>query len=108
MTPQTEELLNLYPLRRRERGHELRHFGIGVVLLRKGGHRREEHGEEDAESGRAWAEAFVIREVSSIPSSHRSDISLPDWLRREGVVAIDGLERFHAPLRIKIFAHPVK
>ena len=38
--------------------------------------------EEDAESGRAWAEAFVIREVSSIPSSHRSDISLPDWLRR--------------------------
>ena len=25
---------------------------------------------EDSESERAWAEAFVIREVSSIPSSH--------------------------------------
>jgi carbamoyl-phosphate synthase small subunit len=48
--------------------------------------------EEDAESGKAWAEAFVVREVSSIASSHRSDISLPDWLRREGVVAIDGVD----------------
>ncbi|HIF40843.1 MAG TPA: glutamine-hydrolyzing carbamoyl-phosphate synthase small subunit [Planctomycetes bacterium] len=48
--------------------------------------------EEDAESDKAWAEAFVIREISSIPSSHRSDISLPDWLRREGVVAIDGVD----------------
>jgi carbamoyl-phosphate synthase small subunit len=48
--------------------------------------------EEDAESSKAWAEAFVLREISSIPSNHRSDISLPDWLRREGVVAIDGVD----------------
>ncbi|MDA1265269.1 MAG: glutamine-hydrolyzing carbamoyl-phosphate synthase small subunit [Planctomycetota bacterium] len=48
--------------------------------------------EEDSESHRAWAEGFVVREVSAIPSSHRSDMALPDWLAREGVVAIDGVD----------------
>jgi carbamoyl-phosphate synthase small subunit len=47
---------------------------------------------EDDESGRAWAEAFVMREMSSIPSSRRSDLSLGDWLREHGVVAIDGVD----------------
>ena len=36
--------------------------------------------EEDAESSRAWAEALVVKELSSIPSNHRSDHSLGDWL----------------------------
>lgn len=48
--------------------------------------------EEDAESGRAWPESFVVKELSSIPSNRRSDISLPDWLVREGVVAIEGVD----------------
>ena len=48
--------------------------------------------EEDAESCRAWSEAFIIKELSSIPSSHRSDLPLEDWLRREGVVAIEGVD----------------
>jgi carbamoyl-phosphate synthase small subunit len=48
--------------------------------------------EEDAESGRAWPEAFVMREMSSIPSNFRSDITLGAWLAREGVVAIDGVD----------------
>ena len=47
---------------------------------------------EDSESERAWAEAFVIREVSSIPSSHRADLSLPEWLIEEGIVAIEGVD----------------
>jgi carbamoyl-phosphate synthase small subunit len=48
--------------------------------------------EEDAESDRAWPEAFVMREMSSIPSNHRCDSTLPEWLKRNGVVAIDGVD----------------
>ena len=48
--------------------------------------------EEDAESDRAWPEAFVVKEMSSIPSSHRADVSLPEWLRQRGVVAIEGID----------------
>jgi carbamoyl-phosphate synthase small subunit len=48
--------------------------------------------EEDAESGRAWAEAFVMREMSTIPSNFRSNSPLPDWLRKQGVVAIEGVD----------------
>ena len=48
--------------------------------------------EEDAESSRAWAEAFVMKEMSSIPSSHRATSSLPDWLRAQNVVGIAGVD----------------
>jgi carbamoyl-phosphate synthase small subunit len=47
---------------------------------------------EDDESGRAWAEAFVIKEMSRIPSNRRSDLSLSAWLSEQGVVAIDGVD----------------
>ena len=48
--------------------------------------------EEDAESAGAWPEAFVVKEMSSIPSSHRADTSLPEWLQRNGIVAIEGVD----------------
>jgi carbamoyl-phosphate synthase small subunit len=48
--------------------------------------------EEDAESGRAWTEAFVMREMAARPSSFRADLSLRDWLRAQGVVAIEGID----------------
>jgi len=48
--------------------------------------------EEDDESSRLWAEAFVMKEMSSIPSSRRATSSLPDWLKARGVVAIDGID----------------
>jgi carbamoyl-phosphate synthase small subunit len=48
--------------------------------------------EEDAESGRAWAEAFVMREMSRISSSHRATSTLTDWLIRQKVVAIEGVD----------------
>lgn len=47
---------------------------------------------EDDESERAWAEAFIMREMSLRPSSRRADKSLPDWLREQNVVAIDGVD----------------
>ena len=48
--------------------------------------------EEDAESRGAWPEAFVMREMSSIHSNHRADSSLSDWLVRNGIVAIEGVD----------------
>lgn len=48
--------------------------------------------EEDAESAHAWAEAFVMREMSAIASSARATASLPDWLNAHGVVAIEGVD----------------
>lgn len=48
--------------------------------------------EEDAESARAWPEAFVMREMSSIYSNHRATRSLPEWLASEGIIAIDGID----------------
>ena len=48
--------------------------------------------EEDAESGRAWTEAFVMREMAARPSSFRADLSLRDWLQAQGVVAIEGID----------------
>jgi len=48
--------------------------------------------EEDAESDRAWAEAFIVKEMCQVPSSHRADSSLPEWLVRQGVPAIAGVD----------------
>jgi carbamoyl-phosphate synthase small subunit len=48
--------------------------------------------DEDDESEKAWAEAFVVKEMSSIPSSRRANIDLPGWLRKKGVVAISGVD----------------
>jgi carbamoyl-phosphate synthase small subunit len=47
---------------------------------------------EDDESAKAWAEAFVIKEMSSIPSSRRSNLSLPEWLKKKCVIAIEGVD----------------
>ena len=48
--------------------------------------------DEDAESDRAWAEAFVIREMASLASNHRASSGLPEWLARNRVVAIEGVD----------------
>jgi carbamoyl-phosphate synthase small subunit len=48
--------------------------------------------DEDAESERAWAEAFVIREMSAIASNFRSQRTLPDYLAQHKIVAIEGVD----------------
>ncbi len=48
--------------------------------------------DEDAESGAAWAEAFVMREMSAISSNYRATRTLPQWLADNGVVAIEGVD----------------
>jgi carbamoyl-phosphate synthase small subunit len=47
---------------------------------------------EDAESSRIWASGMVMRECSPVPSNYRSQLSLPDWLIKNGKVAIAGID----------------
>jgi carbamoyl-phosphate synthase small subunit len=46
----------------------------------------------DMESRGTFASGFVVREMSRITSSWRSEISLPEYLVRESVVAIEGVD----------------
>ncbi len=48
--------------------------------------------DEDSESARGWAEAFVMREMSAVASNHRANATLVDWLKRNKIVAIDGID----------------
>jgi carbamoyl-phosphate synthase small subunit len=48
--------------------------------------------EEDPESGRPWAEGFVVREASPVASSWRATATLDEYLRRHGIVGIQGID----------------
>ncbi|MEM1449364.1 MAG: glutamine-hydrolyzing carbamoyl-phosphate synthase small subunit [Planctomycetota bacterium] len=48
--------------------------------------------DEDMESSRCWAEAFVMKELSAISSNHRATETLEAWLERQGVVAIEAVD----------------
>ena len=47
---------------------------------------------EDAESGRPWVRAFVVRELSRVASNHRSGGTLDAYLAEHGVVGIEGVD----------------
>jgi carbamoyl-phosphate synthase small subunit len=47
---------------------------------------------EDSESSRPWVEGFVVREASRMHSNWRSEESLPDYLKRWNIVAIDHID----------------
>ncbi len=46
----------------------------------------------DMESCGISARGFVVREMSDTPSNWRAEESLPDFLRRHGIVAIEGID----------------
>ena len=46
----------------------------------------------DVQAGHPALRAFVVRDMCYTPSSWRSDMSLPDYLAREGIVAIEGVD----------------
>jgi carbamoyl-phosphate synthase small subunit len=48
--------------------------------------------EADSESSRPWVEGFVVREASRLMSNWRAEESLPDYLKRWNIVAIEGLD----------------
>jgi carbamoyl-phosphate synthase small subunit len=45
-----------------------------------------------AESERPWVEGFVARQFTSVPSSHGSEGTIGDYMRAQGVPAIDGID----------------
>ncbi|MBI3321604.1 MAG: glutamine-hydrolyzing carbamoyl-phosphate synthase small subunit, partial [Candidatus Omnitrophica bacterium] len=48
--------------------------------------------EEDVESRRPWVEGFIMRELSPVASSFRSQEPLDAYLKRHQVVALDGVD----------------
>ncbi len=47
---------------------------------------------DDMESSKAWAAGVVMRDCVARHSNYRSQESLPDWLEKQGVVAIAGVD----------------
>jgi carbamoyl-phosphate synthase small subunit len=47
---------------------------------------------EDVESGRVWANGFIVKEYIDAPSNFRSEQTLGEYLRGQGIVAIEGLD----------------
>lgn len=56
---------------------------------------------EDLESSRAWASGLVVRECSFYPSNYRSNQSLPEWLKKQKVVAIAGIDTRKLTLHLR-------
>jgi len=48
--------------------------------------------EDDVESRKPFARGFVMRECCFEPSNYRATMSLPDYLRKNNIVAIDGVD----------------
>lgn len=48
--------------------------------------------EEDVESRGTFLSGFIVREMSPIASNWRATMSLPDYLRTQGVLAIEGVD----------------
>ncbi len=65
---------------------------------------------EDVESGQVWLSAFIVKECCKIPSSWRSTASLPDYLKKHGIMGIEGIDtraltrhiRLHGAMRAVI------
>ncbi|WP_202841916.1 glutamine-hydrolyzing carbamoyl-phosphate synthase small subunit [Luteimonas saliphila] len=48
--------------------------------------------DQDDEARKVWASGLIVRDVPRRPSSWRSQVALPEWLRARGLVAISGID----------------
>jgi carbamoyl-phosphate synthase small subunit len=48
--------------------------------------------DEDVESRRPWVEGFIVKECSPVASNFRAGAGLDDYLRRHGIVGIQGID----------------
>ena len=48
--------------------------------------------ENDAESDKAWVSAYVVREYCETPSNFRSEGTLDEYLKKQGVIGIYGVD----------------
>lgn len=46
----------------------------------------------DMESGRAWTDGLIVRELSALPSNFRCEGKIRDFLEKQGVTAITGVD----------------
>ncbi len=46
----------------------------------------------DMESGRAWPDGYILRELSRLPSNFRCQGSLSDFLKEQGIPGIAGVD----------------
>ena len=58
---------------------------------------------DDMESTRVWAAGLVVRDCVRTPSNYRAKQSLPDWLKKHGVVAIAGIDTRQLTHRLREF-----
>ena len=56
---------------------------------------------EDMESTRVWAKGLVVRDCVPLHSNYRANLSLPDWLKKQGVVAIAAIDTRELTLRLR-------
>lgn len=56
---------------------------------------------DDMESSRAWACGLVLRNSPPLYSNYRARQSLPDWLKKQGVIAIAGLDTRELTLHLR-------
>lgn len=56
---------------------------------------------DDMESSRVWAAGLVMRDCVTAPSNYRAEQSLPDWLKKHGIIAIAGIDTRHLTLRLR-------
>lgn len=47
---------------------------------------------EDAESKKIWVEALIVRQASALASNHRAKETLPEYLRRNRIPGIEGID----------------
>ena len=48
--------------------------------------------EQDDEARQVWASGLIVRNVPRRPSNWRSQVSMPEWLARRGIVAISDID----------------
>lgn len=56
---------------------------------------------EDMESNKIWAAGLVMRSNSLVHSNYRAELSLSDWLKKNGVVAIAEIDTRDLTLRLR-------
>lgn len=56
---------------------------------------------EDMESNKIWAAGLVMRDCSVLHSNYRADQSLPDWLIKNNIVAIAGIDTRDLTIKLR-------
>ncbi len=56
---------------------------------------------EDVESERIQAEGLIVKECCRVPSNWRSTMSLPDYLKSQGIIGIEGVDTRALTLHIR-------